>query len=192
MSSVSTDMQDTETLSLNSDPENPVTQSNVHDHVGGKKKSRTGVSRSSLTMQQKAEILRLKLADPSLTYNKLMDIAYTRFGVRPSHSAVVLMFKPEESQRILTWVEEHGQEDCSRSNRVSRVHQLNEALAHWERTVSTTPGTWVTDQELIEKAMELGANMDLPKDFTYSRTNWLVSFKKKVCSKSFGVHSPTP
>jgi hypothetical protein len=152
------------------------------EEAGPKAKSVNALNKKhkTLSLHQKHDLILCRDANPKLTYAELQDTAYERWKVRPSMGALSRLFRKEIVDKVRRFIRlNSGDTSCMRQ-RPSRVHGLNEALAAWERAVGCTPGNWVTDDQLVAKAKEIGARMELPADFKYSKTNWLAEFKKKV------------
>lgn len=135
--------------------------------------------RKSLTWHQKFELIIAKEASSKLTYHDLQVISFDRFRVLPAMGTLSRMMQPACVKEVKEHVRLYGADNCVR-NRPSRVHGLNEALAAWERAVSNNSGACVTDEQLIAQVKKIGAKMDFPADFQYSRTAWLALFKKKM------------
>ncbi len=160
--------------------------------VGPKQKSVNALNKKhkTLSLSQKHDLILCRDENSKLTYAELQEIAFVRWKVRPSMGALSRLFRKEIIEKVRRFIRlNSGDSSCMRQ-RPSRVHGLNEALAAWERAAGCTPGNWVTDDQLVAKAKEIGARMDLPADFKYSKTNWLAEFKKKVrlCASSRAQH----
>eukprot|EP00043_Microstomoeca_roanoka_P018176 m.193163 g.193163 ORF g.193163 m.193163 type:complete len:231 (+) comp16777_c0_seq1:207-899(+) len=140
--------------------------------------------RTSFTCEQKLALIKYKEENPESTRQQLADYCKEVFDKTPSLPGITKIL--QNASRLKAEVASRPHALKRAKLRPSPVAELEAALIAWigQREAQNCP---LTDQVLIEGAIQLGKNMQLPSNFNYSR-KWLLNFKQRYGIKRITLH----
>ncbi|CAI7819953.1 unnamed protein product [Closterium sp. NIES-53] len=129
--------------------------------------------RVAVTGQVKKEICELKLQLGDVSQDEMVEQVYRRYGVRLSRTTVSKILK--DAPR---WLRVSGAAAKQKRCRMAKFPQMEAALAHWYRQVSSMHAN-ISDAMIVDKARQLSVELSiLPDEFKVS-DGWLYRFKRR-------------
>ncbi|CAI5469030.1 unnamed protein product [Closterium sp. Yama58-4] len=129
--------------------------------------------RVAVTGQVKKEICELKLQLGDVSQDEMVEQVYRRYGVKLSRTTVSKILK--DAPR---WLRVSGAAAKQKRCRMAKFPQMEAALAHWYRQVSSMHAN-ISDAMIVDKARQLSVELSiLPDEFKVS-DGWLYRFKRR-------------
>ncbi|CAI5459191.1 unnamed protein product [Closterium sp. Yama58-4] len=135
--------------------------------------SACGLTQNVFMHEGVKEICELKLQLGDVSQDEMVEQVYRRYGVRLSRTTVSKILK--DAPR---WLRVSGAAAKQKRCRMAKFPQMEAALAHWYRQVSSMHAN-ISDAMIVDKARQLSVELSiLPDEFKVS-DGWLYRFKRR-------------